>query len=181
MLKTLLDQSKFMEDLVGISLFFGTLVEPLFLIGSQFYFNYSFYAVFADYYRYAEADVLLAVFTVLRNAAGDDSLLVVQDGADDACCTGAGCVVCGSTHKFGDCCTAYHGVCYHFLPLLSCEKLLDFAALVEHAAHQWNHCGVTMCSDNHTVNLAHRHVESLAQVVSETAAVQSAAHTDGSK
>ena len=94
MLKTLLDQSKFMEDLVGISLFFGTLVEPLFLIGSQFYFNYSFYAVFADYYRYAEADVLLAIFTVLRNAAGDDSLLVVQDGADDACCAGAGCVVC---------------------------------------------------------------------------------------
>ena len=83
-----------MEDFIRVPLLLSTLMEPFLLVGCELYFYDAFNAVLADNYWNTEADVVLAVLTVLGNAAGDDSLLVVQDGADDACCAGAGCVVC---------------------------------------------------------------------------------------
>lgn len=79
-----------MEYLVGVSLFLGTFVETFFLIGCKFHFYNAFNTVFANYDRYTEADVVFSVLTVLGNAAGNDSLLVVQDGPYDACCACAG-------------------------------------------------------------------------------------------
>ena len=83
-----------MEDFVRVPLLLSTLMEPFLLTGCELNFYDAFNAVLTDNNGNTEADVVLAVFTVLGNAAGDDSLLVVQDGADDACCAGAGCVVC---------------------------------------------------------------------------------------
>ena len=81
-----------MEYLVGVSLLLRTFVESLLLVFGEFDPDDLLNTFSADYDRHSEADILLTVFSVLGNAAGDDSLLVVEYGPYDACSTCAGCL-----------------------------------------------------------------------------------------
>ena len=57
LLKTL-DKTKFVENLVGVSLLLGALVESLFLVGCKFNFYNAFNTVLTDNYGNTEADVV---------------------------------------------------------------------------------------------------------------------------
>ena len=58
-----------MENLVGVSLLLGTLVESLLLVGCKFNFYNAFNAVLTDNYGNTEADVVFAARTMLAAQA----------------------------------------------------------------------------------------------------------------
>ena len=141
-------------------------------------FNDFFDTVFAKDAGHANAEVGFAVFAFEESGAGDEALLVVDNGSSDLSSSGTGSVPSGSAEEFGESSTAHHCVGSDFVEDFSGEESANGKTAVSSEAFERDHGGVAVAADYDTFDFGGVATEGLREEVFEASAIESAAHAD---
>ena len=102
----------------------------------------------------------------------------MDDCFNNFSCSGSRSVPCRGPEKLGKGGATYHCVCSHLVELFSRKELGHRDATKCCKTLHWYHCGVTVATDYKAFDLIGVSVQSFAEIIFETAAVESSTHTD---
>src|SRR5260221_5579185 len=166
------------ENVVHVADGFGAFVEQRLFVGVETEVDDLFPAVPADDDGNTEADILLAVFAIQGDAAGEEFLFVPQDAFYQGCAGSAGGIPGGGADQLGQGSAAYHGVGDDLLLLFFAEEFCYGGAVPGCQADQGDHGSITMAADYYCIQVSGAATEVLAQLIFKPGAIQRTTHTD---
>ena len=134
--------------------------------------------VLADDTGHTDGDVLHAILAFEGCGAGDHLLLVLDDRLGYGSSGGTRSHPGTRTEQTGQRCAAYHRTLDYVLQLLLAQELAHIDTFVGRVARQRNHRRVAVTADNEAVHVVGVALQSLAQEVFETGAIEGATHAD---
>ena len=134
--------------------------------------------VLADDTRHTDSDILHAILAFEGSGARNHLLLVLDNSLGNRSSSCARSHPCGSTQQTGQRSTAYHRALNDILQFLFAQELAYVDTFVGSVAGKRNHRGVAVTADNETVHIVRIALQSLAEEVFQTSAIQCTTHTD---
>ena len=134
-------------------------------------------AVFAQFHGDAEEDILHAVFAAEVDAAGEDPVLVLDDGFHHLGCCGAGCVPGRGTHELDQFAAAHFGAFDDGIELGRADHIRYRNAGNRGIAGQGHH-GVAVAAQEQRLNILRRYLERFSQECAVTGRIQDAGHAE---